>query len=134
MKTKLYLIICLLSLTAGTCKKEGKDCHYQIKIKNNSGNEIIAAIPLVNANNKCRLDGEKINKGGFFDYRPFNFCIENSMSSSTTQDIYIIDPALYNSIDTYYNCDSIEIKNKVLKHYVLTLEDLKQTNFTVTYQ
>lgn len=134
MKTKIYFIFFLLPLMSGTCKKEGKDCHYNITIKNNSGNEIIAAIPLINANGKCRLDGKLINKGGSYEYRPFNFCIENSLSSGTTQDIYIIDPTLYNAIDTYYKCDSIKIKNKVLKHYVLTLDDLKRDNFTVTYQ
>ena len=51
----------------------------------------------------------------------------------TTIEILVIDPGNYTP-DIYYNCDSIEIKNKILKRFVLSLEDLKNSDFVVTYQ
>ncbi len=133
MKLKIYSIFCLLLFLSSTCKKESDDCHYSISIKNNTNKEIIAAIPLNNSNNKCRLDGKIINSASVYDYRPFNFCIENSLTRNAIMHIYIVDTKFFNDSNIYYNCDSIEIQNKVLKHYVLTLEDLKRDNFTIVY-
>jgi hypothetical protein len=48
-------------------------------------------------------------------------------------DIYIIDSDEYNEPSVFYDCDSIAIKNRILKQYTLTLDDLKQSNFTITY-
>ena len=133
MKSIFTSLLCLLILSASTCKKEGEDCHYYIQIKNNSANQIIAAIPVLNADSKCRLDGKSVNKGEQYDFRPFNFCIENSMTNNDTLEIYIVDPGHYNDPGVYYCCDSIEYYNTVLNKYVLTLEDLKRNNFTISY-
>ena len=134
MKTmKIISILCLLVLSASTCKKEGVDCHYNISIINNSSSEIIFAIPIKNPDGKCKLDGKTITKGETYNYRPYNFCIEESLNYNSSLEIYIVDPSQYNDPYIYYNCDSIEIKNKVLKHYVLTLDELKRINFMVTY-
>lgn len=34
----------------------------------------------------------------------------------------------------FYDCGSLGIKNKVLKHYEFTLDDLKKTGFVIIYE
>ena len=133
MKKIFVFLLCIMTLTASKCTNEDDSCHYDIQIKNNSANQIVSAIPIRNAESKCKLDGKIINNGSQCDYRPFNFCIENSLGNNATVEIYIVDPVKFNDPNVYYNCDSIEVRNKVLKHYTLTLNDLKQSNFTITY-
>ena len=133
MKLMFVNLLCIITLCASTCKNEEGNSHYIIQIKNNSSNQIIPAIPVRTGDGKCTLDGKILNNGGQDNYRPFNFSIENSMNNKTSIEIYIVDPTKFNTPHKYYSCDSIEINNKVLKHYLLTLEDLKNNNFTVTY-
>jgi hypothetical protein len=129
---RLLIILAFVTFSASTCNNENQDCHYNIRIKNNSSDQIISAIPIRNPNNKCRLDGVTINSQSQYDYRPFNFCIEESLNNNSLE-IFIVDKSHFNATGIYYACDSIEIKNTILKHYVLTLEDLKSSNFTITY-
>lgn len=130
----LLLLITLIVLSASNCKKSQEGCHYNIKIINNSTNQIISSIVLNKENNICRLDGKLLNNGENFNYDPFNTCIENRLSNSSIIDIYIVDPLKYNSTDKYYSCDSIDYYNAILKHYELTLEDIKNNNFTIIYE
>ena len=134
MKQVILLILSLILLSASTCQKEDDDCHYSISIKNNSSIEIIVATRLENADGNCRLDGKTVNTGKTYDYRPFNFCIEKSLDNNSSLEIYIVNPVQFNDPNAYYDCDSIEIKNTVLKHYVLTLDDLIQSDFTIIYR
>lgn len=131
MKTALLFILCFLVLSASTCKKEREDCHYEITIKNNANQDVIAAHKFF-ANTKCILDGHVISPNGNYK-ESAKICWENKISNSTPYDLYIVDPVKYNIPNIFYSCDSIEIKNAVLKHYVITLDDLKQSNFIVTY-
>ena len=125
-------ILCLLVLSATTCKKEGADCHKTITIINNSNQDVIPAFKFTDPNNKCILSGSAIKPGeSYKDDR--KECWENKISATNPYDVYIVDPVQYNPPNVFYSCDAIEIKNKALKHYVLTLDDLKKTDFTVTY-
>jgi len=82
--------------------------------------------------NKCILSGSVINPGEYYeDVR--RVCFESEISTTKPYDLYIVDPSNYNDPYIFYSCDSIEIKNTVLKHYILTLDDLKQSNFTISY-
>lgn len=122
-------------MLAGTCKKESPTCHHNIVIKNGSIDPVIYALKFTTGINsvKCLLEGpilkpnEQINSD-------LNYCWEDELSTGKTFEFYILDPKKYNQPGVFYSCDSIEIKNKVLKHYVLTLEDLMRSDFTVTYQ
>lgn len=134
--------MCLLVLSASKCNKEDDDCHYNIVIKNNSSQSIIFAIlisgygqpvPPPNSPIQCRLDGQEIKPGESYEYRPYNTCIENSMSSSDYEDIFIVDPNNFNDDNVWFSCDSVEYYNTLLKHYILTLDDLKENNFTIIY-
>ena len=117
---------------ANTCKKEDKRCHREFKIKNLSNGSIIRALNMQNTSNKCNLSGSVIKPNEYYimDRRS---CWEDILAKNAKLEIYIVDTSLFNSPNVYYDCDSIEIKNKVLKHYVLTLEDLQKNNFVITY-
>ena len=119
-------------LTSNTCIDKWQ-CHTYIRIINNSNSEVMVSIPFWKPTNQCRLDGEVAKSGHFFDYTPFNSCVEDNLKYGS-KEIYIVDPKFYNDTTVFYSCDSIEAKNLVLKHYVLTLDDLKKCNFKVVYQ
>ncbi len=132
MKQILIFILLSLILSASKCKKEEDDCHYEITIMNNSNQDIIAALKFTNPDNKCILSGHVILPNENYKHSIKN-CWEIRLSNSTPYDLYIVDTIHYNSPNVFYSCDSIEHYNMVLKHYVLTLDDLRSINFTITY-
>lgn len=81
----------------------------------------------------CMLAGTTIKAGGSYKLETIRDPWENRLINGIAQDIYIVDPKKMNTIGKYYDCDSIDVYNKVLRHYVLTLEDLNRMNFIVTY-
>ena len=117
---------------ATTCQKEGPDCHFSITIKNNTSKDIIHAMNFKNTSDKCNLSGTIIKPSEKYELT-INECWESSLADGQPTEFYLIDPDHLNSPNIYYDCDSIEIKNKVLKHYKLTLDDLKKLDFTITY-
>lgn len=132
IKTLCISTLAVLVLTASQCKKEGKDCHYEITIRNTSNHGILAGYRFTNPDNKCILDGLLIPSNK--DYKQSErICWERVVSNSKPYDLYIIDPSNYNLPNVFYSCDSIGHKNTILKHYTLTLEDLKSMDFTITY-
>jgi hypothetical protein len=130
-KILLFAITYLLLFAEANCKKD-KDCHREITIINKSNQDVIRAFNMKNTSNNCNLSGSIIKSGDSYK-QDSRECWENVVSDTKPYDLYIIDTAKYNAPTIFYSCDSIEIKNKVLKHYVLTLDDLKKNNFTVTY-
>ena len=119
-------------LTASTCKKK-EDCHSIVKFMNQSEKDVFFALRFSDYIGNCRLDGNKVMKNGTFDFKPYKSCIEDNLNSNRPLDIYIVDSNKYNELDVFYNCDSIGIKNELVKQFSLTLDDLRQSNFTITY-
>lgn len=134
MKLNIYSIFCLLIFLSSTCKKEGDNCHKNIIIKNNSAYTVLYALRFTTGvtNTKCFLEGFNLTPNETVKYDS-KYCWEDKLSNGKTVEFYIVDPIKYNT-KPFYNCDSIEIKNKVLKHYVLTLNDLKRDDFMVIYK
>lgn len=137
MKAKIYAatLIGSIFLMSGQCKKEGENCHHSIIIRNKSANPIRPAsmfTTIQQGQKKCGLGGEILLPDTEFK-RDSRSCWEDVLSKGKTFELYIIDPSLYN-YEGFYNCDSITIKNKILKYYNLSLEDLKRSNFTITYE
>jgi len=132
MKKAIILLFLALFFLAGTCRKEGEDCHRKITIINTSNQNIIQALCGHEPSGKCILSGSTITPNDIYEFR-INECWEGRLANGQPQEIYIVDPNHYNPPEVFYDCDSIEIKNTILKHYVLYLEDLKKNNFTVTY-
>lgn len=127
----LISIICLMLLSS-SCEKN-EDRHSYINFTNQSEKDVIFGLRSTNFEQNCCLNGSKVMKNNSYAWRPYNSYIEDNLNSNAPLDIYIIDSDKYNSPNVFYDCDSIAIKNRILKQYTLTLDVLKQSNFTITY-
>lgn len=119
-------------LISTTCERKD-DCHAYINFTNRSEKDVIFGLRFTNTKGNCCLNGPKVMKNETYDFRPYKSCIEINLNSNTPLVLYIIDSDNYNSHNVFYDCDSIAIKNRILKQYKLTLDDLKKLNFTITY-
>lgn len=133
MNQKLLLLMGLLPLLSGKCKKEGADCHYSVAIRNASADTVICAFKATNLEaGKCMLYGEVLPPGQSAQ-RSLRTCWEDELSNGGTLNCYIVDPALFNTPGVFYNCDSLPLLNKVLRQYQVNLQQLKNDNFAVVY-
>ena len=133
MKFSSLAILFLFTLSASTCKKEGSDCHYNLTVLNNTNDTIICALKFYNYYDLCQIGGPIIEPNGSFSFTNSRSCWENRLSDGRSQEFYIVDPNHYDTSGVFYDCDSIEMKNTVLKHYILTLEDLQNNDFGISY-
>jgi hypothetical protein len=131
-KLSLLLLVATLSM-ANTCHREGPDCHHGVVIENGSSDSIIFAPKFYNLTH-CGLDGEVLLPNSKLDWDGFRTCWENRLSNEKSEEIYFIDPRHFYQGDGLYDCDSIEIKSRALKHHVFTLEDFKKNHFTIPYK
>lgn len=135
MKRILIFFLVALVFNAFTCgREEGDDCHHALIVRNESADTVIVA-RVYYTYDLCSLSGVKI---GPTDSRTFSSspeCWEDEINyyRNDRLDIYIVDPILYNDPMVFYSMDSIEIKNKVLKHFCLSIDDMRKANFVVTY-
>jgi hypothetical protein len=114
------------------CREEDEDCHREIIIQNSTNYNILFGINFKNTLGNCNLSLSTINPKGSYELH-INECWERSLADGHLEEFYIVDTSQFNDPTVFYDCDSIEIKNKILKHYKLTLEDLKKLDFTITY-
>jgi hypothetical protein len=129
---KLLILLFAWPLMAVDCRKEeGPNCHYNIVFRNNSADSVVRAT-IVPRDNLCYLNGPVVPPFSNDTIKYFRICIEGDITNHGPQNIYIVDRKKYND-QIYYNCDSIEVKNKVLKHYSLTVEYLRENGFTINY-
>ncbi len=130
---KKYIFIPLMCLLmSSTCKKDNN--HFYITIQNQSDNDVYLCGLATNFEGKCTLHRFSIiEKNSTLEYCPFNNSIEKSLRGGGVLEFYLVNPNHYNAHNVFYDCDSIPIKNDILKHYQLTLEDLQQMNWTVEY-
>lgn len=131
MKYLCELLICFVFMTS-SCENQD-NCHAYISFENQSGKELMFSLRYKDLDGNCVLNGEKVMVSEIFRFRPYNSCIEDHLKKGVLLDIYLIENVKYNNPSVFYNCDSIAFKNDVLKQYSLTLEDLKQNDFTITY-
>ena len=129
---KLIIIMISILCIANKCKDEGENCHLKILIKNQSNQNIMYGWNIQNTSDECNLSVSIIYADGTYEYTRNNGW-ESILANGQTAEFYIVDPDHYNLPGVFYDCDLIEINNTILKHYVLTLEDLKNSNFTITY-
>lgn len=134
-KTALLFLSFFLAMSPGACRKEGPDCHFGLTIVNRSEKKIIYATRMTYRENQCKL--------AYPQELPPNASLVESNRGACWEEVltvrnfefFIVDPNHFNQ-GFFYDCDSIEHYNTVLKHYVVTLEDLdelKRNNFIITY-
>jgi|ERR1035437_5917414 hypothetical protein len=131
MKQVLFALLCLIICSATTCKKDGANCHKTIYVRNNSSDTVILARKAYQ-NSFCKLDGSKQPPGQEFSISNRD-CWEDDLANGETQELFIVDLAKFNVPYIFYDCDSIEIKNKILGHYKLTIDSLRKYNFIINY-
>jgi hypothetical protein len=122
---------------SSTCQ-DRNDKHFYITIKNQSDKDVFFCKLFTKFNGtytKCNLNRLGVlEKNSIKEYQPFNFSIERTLGKGQVIELYLVNPNHYNEHGTFfYDCDSISIKNDILAHYRLTLEDLQQMNWTVVY-
>ena len=137
MKKKIIFYLLLAAITI-TCKKESDDCHFFVTIKNNSNHEIIFSTPeLLLDPNLCSLyDGNTslIASKSSIKFRPYSHpdCIESVLRVENN-----IRPFVIADSDNYTTetipCEEFEVRNTILRTYVLTLEDLERMDYTINY-
>lgn len=108
--------------------------HEYITVKNQSEKDVYLAFKGLYYPDKCFMHSTKtLTKGEVFEFFPYNGRIESRLKGGSTLEFYLIDPSRFNKNGEYYDCDSIAIKNDILMHYNLTLEDLERMNWQVVY-
>jgi hypothetical protein len=128
-----FILIVSLMLISSTCQRED-DNHFVVTLKNQSDNDVYLCTRFTNHEGKCTLDrGGTLEKHSVIEFRPFNFSFERELGKNSILELYFVNPNQYNAHGIFYDCDSISIKNDVLKHYHLTLEDLQRMNWTIVY-
>jgi hypothetical protein len=136
MKKIIILLFLSLTLSASQCKKEGDDCHYGIKVLNKSSSKVIYSLKLSYGGDslKCLLQSiAELEPNNFYE-QMLKMCWEDELKFRNFE-FYIVDPSHFNAIG-FYDCDSIEYYNTILKHYIITsndIETLKANNWTITY-
>jgi hypothetical protein len=127
----LLLLLSIPLFWATTCKKE--NCHKIFYIKNGSPDTVIMALNWHN-NSKCQLQGPSIPPNTNHPEVLLRACWEDELANGQTFSIYFVDPSKYNAPLIFYDCDSIEINNKVLKRMDITLDLLIKNDFSISYQ
>ena len=130
MKNFFLLVVLFFVLTAGTCSKG--DCHPYLLIQNNSDTAIIIGLKSY-YHTDCKLGGDTLFAHQSMNFESFEVYWERQLKQEGTQEFYFIDVNHYNIPGVFYDCDSILLKNTVLKYYNLTLEEAQNNNFTLTY-
>jgi len=127
------LVLVSLILLASACRDDG---HYFITFKNLSNEDVYLCLLTTvfdGSSNKCGLGRFHIlEKNSVFEWQPFRFSFERELGSSRELELFIVNPKKFNPPHPF-DCDSIFIKNDVLKHLRLTLEDLQRMDFTITF-
>jgi hypothetical protein len=121
---------------SSTCQNEDES-HFYITVKNQSDSDVyLARKGIYPYYEKCFMDTiTNLTKHSSFEFQPYNISIERVLGrgSKTVLELYFVNPNHFNKPDEFYDCDSIPIKNDILRHYKLTLEDLQRMNWRITY-
>lgn len=128
---KLVLLICLTPLMAHMCNKESTNCHLTVLFKNNSGKKIMFAYKYGTMDNKCFLSGWTEEAGGEIKLKK-RYCYEAELKDGRLLEFYIADPTSFAELKV--DCDSIDNKYPILKHYQLSAQNLSDLDWKVIYE
>lgn len=135
MKVIFWPIVLLVLFSACDIAIEGKNCHKDLYILNESSDTIIVGQKAINgANGECFLDKAAVlNPGEHYTDHYSKNCVEGIVMNGA--EYYVVNPNHFNE-QRFYDCDSLFVKNDVLKHFQLSGKDLdylKANDFTLTY-
>jgi len=135
MKTIILLILFTTILVGCDIAIEGENCHKHLTIVNESRDTVIISKRVTYSEKpECFLSRHAtLLPGEEYEDHSSKTCFEGIVAAGTNY--YVVDPDHFNE-EKFYDCDSMLIKNTVLKHYELNashLGELKKTDFTITY-
>lgn len=108
-------------------------CQREFFFVNNSQDSVVIGDVMQDGFGNCILSGwhNTIPPGGKVrnDKRG---CLESSFENKNLE-FYVIDPDDFKKQEDFYPCDSVEIKNSILRKYSLSSDELKSMNWTITY-
>lgn len=132
MKILCIAVVSLFILSAAKCHKESENCHHTIAIRNNSARQVVIAFRSYHGDS-CSLQGPVVNANDTYAYWSGRSCWEERANEVDPSAIYFVDPAHYNDPTKFYICDSVPLKNTTLKQFQVNTDELRNTNFIVTY-
>lgn len=116
------------------CCKPNKRCHNSLEIVNKSNNKIFLCKKMGKFNTNlyildvfAELEKDETYKDSFR-----KSCIEKVFTETNPYSFYVVDPIKHTS--EFMHEDSLVTKNKILKEYNLTGEEIKDRNFKIIYQ
>ncbi|MEO6682812.1 MAG: hypothetical protein ABIN48_08285 [Ginsengibacter sp.] len=146
-KSYIGLLVLLTIVCGSTCRKNKPDCHPYLFLKNNSQNVISSQsgfdypdtlVSQINIFLGYDSATRKINNGDRYSISwGQGSCFEALFSGGGSHELLMSDTLslFVFSYDTLikYDWETIRTQYKVLKRYDLSLKDLNQLNWTVTY-
>lgn len=126
---KFFTVILLLSVCHGCLIDNG---HFYLYFTNNSSDTVVLA-HRVHYSEKCNLSGTEVAPGQTLAYESGRYSWEIKLSDDKTCEIFIVDPGIFNKPLEFYACDSVPIKNKILYGFNLSLDNLIEKEFKISY-
>jgi hypothetical protein len=98
-----------------------------------TGQDVIWAFRYISyPDEKCGLEGYVLANDSTVKWRPFDTYIERRLGNDNPIEMYLVDINKFNKGGAY-DCDSIYIKNNILKKYTITIDTLLKTDFTIVF-
>jgi hypothetical protein len=122
------LPILLTILQISSCQEK---CQKTILLRNNHSEDIMLGSLGNNGSGECILALQRLPSGQTHTFVKRK-CI-NKADQNAVFEVYIVDPKKANPSGSFYNCDSLEYKNDILRHVKVTYGELKTMNYQVLY-
>ena len=107
-------------------------CQREFTMRNSTSDMVIMAALVKNGEDNCMLTflhEIQPNDQVTHEYRT---CLQDKFSNKPLE-FYIVDPNKFNILNEFYDCESIDNRNTILKKYSLSTDELKSMNWTIPY-
>jgi hypothetical protein len=138
----IYPIIVVATLLLYlSCRIESEDCHFSIKIANNSDNDIyVYAYTGYPDTFTIKYDNNPVNDDMYWvDSNSYNYkalrmrdCWEDMVEDFSEEGVVMVFVFDADTLEKY-TWEYITENYKILKRYDLSLQDLKDRNWRITY-
>ncbi|MEL6671845.1 MAG: hypothetical protein AAFR61_06620 [Bacteroidota bacterium] len=126
------MISLALMLVATTCQPEGPDCHYGIRISNDSTEAVWVGYPSKDSTGDCVLLLTLLRPDSSLVYDPSRRCIESAFSADHLFEFHILSEGIQAPTGSL-PCDPVLNSAQWLKTFALTTEELAAISFEIQY-
>jgi hypothetical protein len=138
MKNIIVGIAIWLLFCNGHCSsvaKETPNCHPYLRIQNNSRDSLIIGIKW-EYNDSCTLNEYgAISPSSFIELEGWGGdCWEHNIINGTVTEIYVLPLRGNGNLNKRFKpCNLLDSNFTILKHFILNVDSLRETNFIITY-